>query len=133
MMRRVDNMATMNLGDFISQTIQEIVDGVIAAQEQVKGKGARVNPDGVSWSESGKFHYMGGSGINIGGPVSQLVVTNVAFDILLTEISSDQGKAGIGVFLGNIGLGTQAEKENRVEAVNRLQFELPITLPQQGK
>jgi hypothetical protein len=112
------------LGDFISLTISEIVRGVVEAQKQVEEQKARINPEGIMWAESAKvFVYDRGA----------ISITKVAFDIVLTKSENEGVKGGVGVFLGGIGLGTQANLGYKNDVMNRLQFELLIELPKQAQ
>ena len=121
-------MDRMKLGDFISETIKEIIDGVAAAQEYAKGKGASVNPPHVNWSDTKKsFHIVHGA---IGKDEAPLL-TPIDFDILLT-IAKDKGAtSGLGVFATAISVGLKGEAKQHSESSNRITFKVLAKLPQQ--
>jgi hypothetical protein len=46
----------MELSDFVRKTIEQIVDGVIAAQTSTSDKGASVNPSSYYFYSDGKVN-----------------------------------------------------------------------------
>jgi len=55
----------------------------------------------------------------------------VEFDVALTTVEGGQAKSGIGVFVGPVGVGTQAQIDAQNSVVNRIRFSVPVLLPQQ--
>ena len=109
----------MELRDFVRETLKQIVDGVVAAQEATKEKDARVNP--------GQIAFVGSVLCETNmGPLSAQMVD---FDISLTESTSGEAKAGIGVFFGSVGIGGQGKTETGANAMNRVKSSVPIVLP----
>ncbi len=109
---------TLELRDFIKETIENIVDGVAAAQASIKDKGAQINPKRVQFSENG--HY---NDLNSGMP------RFVEFDVGLTSINKSGSSEGIGVFLGTISLGKKNDQGIEHIAVTKIKFSLPLVLP----
>ena len=111
----------MELQEFITQSITQIVNGVKKAQDQNETD-ARVNPsdlrlgDGVTHKELYDFEH-------------HMLLTRVEFDVAVTTEDSKGTKGGIGVFVGSVGLGTQGQSEARNSFVSRLKFSVPISLP----
>jgi hypothetical protein len=112
----------MELKDFVSQVLTQIVEGVKAAQEGEDERNGVVNPlisTGVS-----EIHKQGHL-LSIHGQVVQVV----KFDVAVTVEEGTGTKGGIGVFAGAIGLGSQGESKASQSSVSRIQFEVPISLP----
>lgn len=113
----------MELKEFISETLNHIIDGVNAAQEHARVSGARINPR-VNAAAGG------GRGVDIG---SNLIIDAVKFDVALTAAKDSKTKGGIAVFFGAVGLGSQGESKAANESVNRVSFSVPIILPPQAE
>lgn len=108
----------MELRDFIKETIENIVDGVTAAQASIKDKGAQINPKRVQFNENGHFNDL-----NSGMP------RFVEFDVGLTSVNKSGSSEGIGVFLGTISLGKKNDQGTEHIAVTKIKFSLPLVLP----
>lgn len=111
----------MELKDFVSQSILQIVDGIKLAQEENKTD-ARINP----------------SGLRLGSKVEQenlydfehnTLLTKVEFDILVSAEESKGTKGGISILVGTVSLGTQGQSGKKDQSVNRLKFSVPVSLP----
>jgi hypothetical protein len=108
----------MELKDFIKETITQIIEGVVEAQQEINKHGAEINPKKVQFNEDGKYnHYVSGK------------PHFVEFDIGLTSIQKSGSSEGIGVFLGALSLGKKNEDGNEHTAISRIKFSLPVVLP----
>ena len=94
----------MDIKEFVSETLSQIIDGVVDAQQQTKGKNAVVAP-----------HYA--------------YQQKVGFDVAVTVVESMEktGKAGITVW--SIGGGVSGKSETSSSTVSRIKFEIAIELP----
>lgn len=112
----------MNLQDFISETLSQIVHGVRAAQEAVQPEGATVSP-----------HLTGGPSINSAHgfvPTQEGVYAQiVAFDVALTVKEGTGTKGGIGVFAGAVTLGSSGQSSAEQSSISHVRFSVPLTLP----
>jgi hypothetical protein len=126
-MSKMASMNKMKLGDFIAQTVGEIIDGVVRAQDYAKDKGAGVNPKHVNWSSTkhGFFAYPSS------GDDPAPLLTPIDFDVLLTIGDDEKAQGGIGVFAASFGIGVKAEAKEYAETVNRISFQILARLPQQ--
>jgi hypothetical protein len=78
----------VDLKDFVSQTLSQIVEGVQTAQSQIKAKGAVINPSFIgNYKEIAK--HGGGLMTNVGG-YAQVV----EFDVALTVTEGTGTKGG---------------------------------------
>lgn len=114
----------MELKDFVSKTLQEIVAGVKEAQENMV-EGGEINPAYPMIRGGGKHTYLTGSN---GSPLQ-----NVEFDVAVTATEGKGTKGGIGVFVGSVGLGTQGQSESSNTSISRITFSVPVTFPLQSK
>ena len=108
----------MDLKQFIQQTIEGIVDGVTAAQESIRSKGAEINPKSVQFQDNGQWNRH-----NSGMP------RQVEFDVGLTSTSRSGSSEGIGVFLGSVNLGKKNDGGTEHTAATRIRFTVPLVLP----
>jgi hypothetical protein len=112
----------MDLKEFVSETLVQIVAGVKEAQSQAKELGAQVNPNliGGSSSDAAKEGYLR---IAIG--YAQIV----HFDVALTVTEGTGTKGGIGVFTGAVNLGSTGQSKSESLSASRVQFSVPMALP----
>ena len=115
----------MNLKDFVAESLVQIVGGVVAAQEQLKGTRARVNPLMRVTSDESSIGTAEGDG---GQPVYA-----VEFDVVVTAAEGTGTKGGIGVAVGIVGLGSQGQSESKSGQESRIKFKIPLLLPSQPK
>jgi hypothetical protein len=110
----------VDLKDFVSQTLTQIIEGVKAAQEAAKEHGAEVNPDTAGGVGS---HMTSMSGKNL---------RNVEFDVALTVAEGTGTKGGIGIVAGAFALGSSGQSTSQNSSVSRVQFSVPLALPLQS-
>jgi len=107
----------MDLKDFI-QTAAQIVEGMVAAQADAATHGATVNPpvDLV-----GKGNPSSAAQLAAGTRVS-----SIAFDVAVIAVESSDADGSARLCVAGSGADLQAKGEQ----VTRLQFSLPIAMPQ---
>ncbi len=111
----------MDLQEFISQTLIQIVNGVTDAQNIESEKGAKISP-----SLSGSAEYAAEHGFlkSDAGP-AQIV----QFDVAITAKEGTGTKGGIGVVAGIVSLGSTGQSNTENSSVSRVKFSVPVTLP----
>jgi len=110
----------MNLEQFISETMKQIIDGVSSAQEYARTKDAYIN---VPIVKTVNTHRMTDESL----PAPQVV----EFDIAVTTTGANDLQGGMGIFVAGLGIGYQAKKNNAEEGVSRIKFSIPVVLPSQ--
>jgi hypothetical protein len=105
----MSNDEQLELRDFVSETIKQVIDGVVAAQQYATGKKASVNP------QTDRYRL----------PTPQ----SISFDVAITAAKGTKTQGGIAVFTGAFGLGSKGQSERSNEIVNRIQFSVPVSLP----
>lgn len=114
----------MELDNFVTTVLTNIVSGIRKAQEADE-TGAFVVPGGIGGHEYAKHPR-----VSISGLLSSTVVD---FDIAITveESKSKSGSGGLKVAgIGASGEGSSAAKDSRV---SRIQFGVPVLLPESQK
>jgi hypothetical protein len=115
----------INLQEFVTESLVQIVEGVKTAQVRVSETGAKINPDNYYFDGTRyRFHP---SGYSENEEFGQLV----DFDVAVTAVDKGDLKGGIGVVGGVINLGYKAEKGLETSSVSRIKFSVPVFLPQQ--
>jgi preprotein translocase subunit SecB len=113
----------MQLDEFISETISQIIKGVRDAQEREKTLRRPGLPQDLQ------------AGINPRNIVIENSVTrpsghqNIEFDVALTVESGAKTKGGISVLANVIKAGISKESDTSNSAVNRVKFVVPVVLP----
>ena len=97
-----------------------VAAGGSRAQETVKENGASVNPRGFQCDELNGRQYRE-------DPFE--VAEIVEFDIAVTAAEGAEAKGGIGIFVGAVGIGSQARADSQNRSTNRIKFSIPIVLP----
>lgn len=102
----------MELEEFISETLGQILAGVAKAQDTEIGKNVNAASPGVLGSNLSALAEFG-------------VFARVDFDVAVTAESSVGGKGSIRVW----GLGAEGGKDSRSQTVSRVVFAVPPRLP----
>jgi hypothetical protein len=117
-------MITMELKEFVKETLLQVVQGVKEAQEAAKEYNAAINPlqykhttDTVGAKLDDKYHP----------------VQNISFEVSLTSSSDEGNKSGIGVFLGSLSIGTSDTENNKRVSMTNIKFSVPVVLPADDK
>ncbi|MFZ3079680.1 MAG: hypothetical protein WA109_08340 [Bellilinea sp.] len=93
----------MELKEFVSETLTQIIDGVKIAQTQASETNAVIARDG---------DYV-----------------KVEFDVAITTTDVTEGKVGAGIFVASINLGGQARGEISNQTLSHIMFSIPLYLP----
>ncbi len=108
----------LELKEFIQEALVQIVKGVKNAQEDIKETNAEISPTGLHFTKEGETRIIFKPGRGI--------VQTVEFDVAITTIKDAEGRAQVGVPIGDTGLGIGGSKGKKEEYVNRIKFTVPI-------
>nr|WP_067297138.1 hypothetical protein [Marinobacterium profundum] len=114
----------MDLDEFITSVLVKVVSGIREAQ-QVDSVGAFIVPSGD-----------GGHKYPVNARVSssaQLKSTIIDFDVAVTVESSDKSTGKGGIKVAGIGGNIEGESVTKDIRVSRIQFGVPILLPESQK
>ncbi len=110
----------MQLSEFIKDVITNIYEGISSAKEST---GKNILPQGGLVSEG--IPYVK-SGI---GPTSKpTMISNIEFEVSLTDGTKDGVNGGIGVLLGALTLGAKGNSETEQTSLSKIKFNVPIEL-----
>lgn len=110
----------MELKEFVSETLTQICEGVKDAQQRCADMGALINPMlDVKTCNAEVYKHDG----------KDYPATAVKSNVGLTEVSTNGGKTGIGVFLGKVSLGKETAKESQSQMVTSVEFAITIVPP----
>lgn len=110
----------MKLSEFVQEVLSEVVAGIRAAQ--AGDGGAFVVPGGDGGHDYAKHPRLSSS--------ARLKSTIVDFDIAVTVEDSSKGGAGGGIKVFGIGANLQGEQSSKDTTVSRIQFAVPVLLPE---
>jgi len=112
----------MQLRDFVAESIRQIIDGVRTAQDYAAEHGSKVNPSNI-------WYRVDQGVVKIQDRDTGAIIQEVNFDVAVTTTDGTKTKAGIGVFVGPVGVGSHGQSEASNQSVSRLQFSVPVALP----
>ncbi|MFR0995647.1 MAG: hypothetical protein ACLSGQ_13665 [Parabacteroides distasonis] len=113
----------MELKDFISETLSQIIDGVTEVQAKYKEKNVLINPDKIEGS-GGEYYISGRSSSHI----HTTLIQNIEMDVAITATEGNENKVGIGV-AKILNIGTSRETNAQNTTLSRIKFSIPVSLP----
>jgi len=102
----------MELKAFVTETIKEIIQGVVEAQKQVIPN--------VNYSSEGY--------LQIGGDRFE----KIEFDISVTSSETTGGEKGGGMHIKVVDFGAKSTSTNNNSSTNRIKFNVPVVFPSQA-
>ena len=114
----------MELKEFISAALTQIVEGAEQAQANVEKYGAAVNPGGY-FSIEGEKNYVRYGGTH-GSPMP---LCNVHFDLNVTTSSNSNSSGGVRVLLGAVNIGGNETSRESSGTSNRISFNVSVLCP----
>ena len=106
----------MELREFISATLADIIGGVVDARKKVTG--AIVAPN----FKNDHRHLVVSDG-------NKNLLETVEFEVILTDKGVSEKSKGIGVSFGSFGLGYKNEKGGENTSSTKIKFGVPIVFP----
>jgi hypothetical protein len=110
----------MQLREFIKEVLNQIVDGVRDAQKS--NGGAFVVPTGDGGHKYADHARFAGN--------ARMKSTIVDFDVAITAEDSDKVEGGAGVKVFSLQFGAKGEVASKDTTVSRVQFAVPLLLPE---
>ncbi|MBU1138835.1 MAG: hypothetical protein KKA76_07655 [Proteobacteria bacterium] len=120
----------MDLKEFVSESIIEIIEGIIDAQSRISSEDAQVAPE---MSKLYLNSQAGGASLALGKDKNNNLVHTLEFDVAVTANEGTETKGGIGVVAGVFALGSQGKSESNNQSISRLKFRVPVSFPRHGK
>jgi hypothetical protein len=114
----------MKLDDFVSETLKQIIKGVVSAQEFGNTQNAKVNPITARFNSATEGRtYCQETGVPLQG---------VTFDVAVT-VAEEHTSAGEGGSVGSISVSPAGSNSTQNSSISRIKFEVPVLLPTTGK
>jgi hypothetical protein len=111
----------VDLKEFVSATVQQIIGGIQDAQEKIVGD-AEINPTWATQkAEAAKRGVLESH--------TRKWIHDVEFDVAVTVAESAGVKGGAGLVVGPVVLGSKGESTAETSSVSRIKFEVPVTYP----
>lgn len=117
----------MELQQFVTAVIKEIIAGLNEASKAVSETGAIINPRSVKPFHADCGHLFGQIETTCGQP---RLVHKIDFDVAVTASEGKETKGGIGIAIANIGLGTSGKADTTQSTTSRIKFSVPIAYPE---
>jgi hypothetical protein len=118
----------MNLQNFVTESIVQIVRGIEAASDALHGSTAVVSPKNIKPSDTQRDYLFGYVEPHSQG-MERIAVQRLDFDVAVYAEEGTETRGGIGVVVGMIGLGSQGKSEASHSSESRIKFAVPIILP----
>lgn len=120
----------MELKDFVSASLTQIIEGVVAAQQAAARHGAFINPQDLNASTTLGATKVSGARfarMPAGGPYDNEVQI-IQFDVAVTVIETSDRKGEVGV-KSIFAIGGSRESGSSSESASRIKFNVPIIFP----
>ncbi|WP_338790511.1 hypothetical protein [Pseudomonas sp. AE27] len=118
----------MELKDFIANTLTQIAEGILAANEALANTDAKVNPTNLS-THSNNAQGFGRTTEGDEGEKRGRLVERVTFDVAVTTEGETKGSAGLKIGIATLGLNTGGELRDKAGQASRIQFAVPMVFP----
>lgn len=113
----------MKLEHFVSETLRQIINGVISAQEMVNTD-AKINPVTARFNSNTEGHaFCQRTGVPL---------QKVEFDVAVT-VTEDSASSSGGAAVGSISVSPASSSSFHNTSVSRIRFEVPLLLPTTGE
>lgn len=109
----------MELREFVSRTLGDVINGILDAQRAAIGTGAIISP-GAEYTHK-KLTAMGGG--------RHAPLSTIAFDVAVTSTESSGGKGEAGIRVAGIGAKGEREAQNSLEHATRIKFDIEVLWP----
>lgn len=110
----------MDLKDFVSQTLVQIVEGVVEASTRVAELGGAVSPS---------YNANPTNAIGRSRDGQSLPVHAVDFDVAVVAGSESSMEAGGGMKISVFSASAKGSEKDREQTTSRIQFVVPLQLP----
>jgi hypothetical protein len=116
----------MELRDFVSETLRQIVEGVVAVTPRAEELGAFIDPADNPVANQGKVYA---PSVEVPGQgTRRRFIQVIEFDVGIVVTRESHAKGGVGV-LTVVSVGGSKESGASQETTSRVKFAIPIALP----
>ncbi|MRK22944.1 hypothetical protein [Pseudomonas sp. JG-B] len=117
----------MELKDFIANSLCEIAEGILDANERLKGTDAIISPAHFQAFSTGAQAY----GRTLGNTESKStrIVEKVDFDVAIAVEAGTSKNAGLKISIAAVGINTGGELKDKKGTASRIKFSIPMVFP----
>ena len=108
----------MELKTFITQSLNQIIDGVADAQQYALQKSPNLGPVQIRGDKPG-FAFTDTPG---------RMASIIEFDVAISVSANDLAEGGTGIFVGALGVGVKGTEEHKNSTINRIRFSVPVII-----
>lgn len=108
----------MDIREFIINTLVQIVQGVDDANEKLKETGSFISSKNIRPLRDGTTY----------NTETYDLVNLIEFDIAVTVNEKDSTNGGMGIKIASFNIGGGLQNENSNQAINKIKFNIPLTL-----
>lgn len=117
----------MDLKDFIANSLTQIAEGILTANEALSCTDAQVNPvQFITHSNTAQGY---GRLLLPTDAERGRVVERVSFDVAVTAENSEAGRGGLKVGIASFGINGGVESTDKAGSTSRIQFGVPMVFP----
>lgn len=113
----------MKLEEFVSETLQQIISGVLEAQAFATRNAGAIVPDEPIMGAS--------NGQRLVSQRDEVPIGEIEFDVAVAVDEGRSAQGGAGLFVGPIAIGTQGKENISNQSMNRIKFSVPLKFPRQ--
>ena len=117
----------MELKDFVTTSLTQIIDGIVEAQKHAKANGAFINPRALQYNQNGKPYWLE----EYDDPDNRHQGQILHFDVAVSASESDQAEGKIRVSALVLDVGVGGEVDTTTSTISRLKFSIPVFFPEQ--
>jgi len=113
----------MELKEFVSEALLQIISGIQDAQGKIGESNAEISPKYSNRQQAMLDEH------KILFSSKNNVIQYVGFDVAVTASEGTGTKAGVGVLAGVLNLGASGASNQESQTASRINFSVPVTLP----
>lgn len=110
----------MELREFITQTLININQGIIDAQDQTKDSGIIINPQNIRKRDSNIYEFYNGNS----APIQE-----IEFNVVVNVTEGKDSKIAVGAFTGMLSGGVSNTNQNNNSTQTTIKFSIPVQFP----
>lgn len=115
----------MELKEFITETLSQIIDGVSEVQEKYKNRNILICPDDIQGTNDNLYID---DEERYSCYTKMTRVQQIDMDIAISVTEKDGNKSGIGI-AKIISAGISSESIQQNESISKIKFSIPVVLP----
>ncbi|AUG01405.1 hypothetical protein CXQ81_12585 [Pseudomonas sp. 09C 129] len=122
----------MELKDFIKNSLCQIAEAILDANEELKGTDAVVNPTRMQTNSNNSQAYGRTVKADDNTYLSKTrIVEKVEFDVSVTTDAESQVNGGIKISIASVSVKGGGESSDKAGSESRIKFSIPMVFPSQ--